>query len=463
MAGSFDITRVEGHNEVVWTPRGYSVHAELGLVTGGQASLAARARTVVKDALPLLDSLVPLRVDPDVQDAEAFRSLVRHGLEELLLELASPVIRTDRVDVLLDQLTGGTAFVSDPALATADSVAGHLGELREQFGLTGRNVNTIEEERIQTSFHTLADWVLSLDASWRRQKKDIALTGGAGGFLGTTLVRLSQELAVVAAQVDEVFAAMDSVFVTAGERQTIQLRHDSSTTVQSLLEWIAHLTGIEAPKIIQSGGKDALERAVTPVLQRLERMLRDDLVRTFSTSVGLIELCPRGDMIKPPGFHTLRVQLALCELLTYVQQARKTAQRVHRNVEVAISEVRPDILEPLPKQRLTIYGSGLRTDEHTAVIFGRDGNFEREGEIILGKLDMRKIGATDRLVLEFDLRGQAAGPHELAIVRRAAVKGQKFKGEAELLDFTHVYVRPGAPADDRGSAAETQDPAPTAE
>ncbi|MER7959786.1 hypothetical protein [Streptomyces sp. NPDC096030] len=452
LAGSFEIKRVEGHNEAVWTPRGYAVQADLGLVTGGQASLAARARTTMRDALPLLDALVPLRVEPDVQDAEAFRSLVRHELEELLKELESPVIRSERVDELFDQLTGGQTFAGNPVRVTAAAVAGHLGELREQLGLTRENVNTIEEERIQTSFHTLADWILSLESSWHEQKGEISLADGAAGFLGTTLVRLSQEFAAVSAQVEEVWAALDSVFITVGERQTIRLDSKSSLSLEGMLTWLHEFFTFEGKKIIQSSGKDGLERAVTPVLIRLERLVLDNLVRKLPTPLGQITLQVTGDAVKPPGFYSARVQLAVYELHNYIQQARKTAQRVHRNFEVSISHAEPNVLEPR-SHTITVHGSGFQPGVHTAVILvpGRND--------FLAPLEPATplAGDTpDLLRFEFDLTEVGyQGPCELAVYNTKDFEQQGVQSgqRPTLLDFTHVFVQ-GHPGGPRDSALE---------
>ena len=100
LTSSFTLTKVEGHTEARWRPQGFAVQADLGAVTGAQASLAARARSAVAEATVLLDALVPLRVDFDAEVAEGFRALVRHDLDALRQELDSPLIRLPRVDQL---------------------------------------------------------------------------------------------------------------------------------------------------------------------------------------------------------------------------------------------------------------------------------------------------------------------------------------------------------------------------
>ena len=60
-----DLTEVEGHVETTWKTRPFMVQADLGEVTGAQASIYERARVAVEHALPLLDTLKTLRPDAD--------------------------------------------------------------------------------------------------------------------------------------------------------------------------------------------------------------------------------------------------------------------------------------------------------------------------------------------------------------------------------------------------------------
>ena len=46
LEASFTLTQVEGHVESSYVPRGYAMQADLGSVTGGQASLYARASSM---------------------------------------------------------------------------------------------------------------------------------------------------------------------------------------------------------------------------------------------------------------------------------------------------------------------------------------------------------------------------------------------------------------------------------
>ena len=68
-------------------PRGVAVQADLGGVTGGQASLYLRAKAAHEQITRMLDSLQPLRTDADPEDCEAYRGLVRDSVRRIVMEL----------------------------------------------------------------------------------------------------------------------------------------------------------------------------------------------------------------------------------------------------------------------------------------------------------------------------------------------------------------------------------------
>ena len=149
-----DLTEVEGHVETTWKTRPFMVQADLGEVTGAQASIYERARVAVEHALPLLDMLTPLRPDADDESTESVRSLVRSALTELVTELGTvggP--RIQRVNEFFTRLLGDVQFDQDfftyPAFATLvghpEAVGGALGELRDRFGLKRKLVLKVEE------------------------------------------------------------------------------------------------------------------------------------------------------------------------------------------------------------------------------------------------------------------------------------------------------------------------------
>jgi hypothetical protein len=269
LSKAVDLTEVEGHVETTWKARPFMVQADLGEVTGAQASIYERARVAVEHALPLLDMLKPLRPDADEESTESVRALVRSSLTGLVAELGTvggP--RIQRVNEFLTRLLGDvefdkTFFGTDAfakLVGEPEAVGGALGELRDRFGLKRELVLRVEEERILTNFLILVDYTTSLFQTWVAQKPFIERNGSADKFLGTQLVRLSQMLSVIVESVHEAYDAMDSVFFGPEERAVTEIELDKGAriTVSELLEWVEQFAGVEAPQLIEDSGKDGV-------------------------------------------------------------------------------------------------------------------------------------------------------------------------------------------------------------
>jgi len=64
LSASFELSTVEDHVIARYVPRGVAVQADLGAVTGGQASLYLRAKAAHEQITRMLDSLKPLPPTP---------------------------------------------------------------------------------------------------------------------------------------------------------------------------------------------------------------------------------------------------------------------------------------------------------------------------------------------------------------------------------------------------------------
>lgn len=338
---SFDRREVEGHTVATWTPRTYAaqVQADLGAITGAQASLYSRARVALDASLPLLDGLYPLDPAADPQDTEAIRAIIRSELTELVAELGvegGP--RISRVDDLLDLLLGR------PEDRVQDTVGGQLGRLEVRFGLVRDRVETVDEEENLTNFIILVDYVREIDTSWRAQRDFFDPTSDATPFLGTQLVLLSRSLAVVAESVTEVGFTLDSVFLGAAERLAIRLTFNGaggegsrlvdsrnlelvlpartpSILLGELLSWVERVASEEGPQLLQDGGKDGAT-ALTPVLDKLRSLVRASLITTHGGLQTFESV--------PAGYATARVQRALTELAKYLDDSVDLASRIQR-------------------------------------------------------------------------------------------------------------------------------------
>jgi Carboxypeptidase regulatory-like domain len=340
---AFTSEEVAGHTEYTWNPRSYAVEiqADLGAVTGAQASLYARVKAAVDQVLPLLDGLEALRVDFDPENVSAIRAIVRSQLTELVKELGvegGP--RVQRVDQLFQFLLGDTIAAADPrARRDPDLVGGSLGILRERFGLQRFRINEISEEEIFSNFLIIVDHLVSLAESWDAQR-EFFVRGSTlvEPFLGTQLVLLSRDLEVIAESVHEVEFALDSVFLGPSERQTLELRFPPGSAssavlgtggtvagssppmfVSELLSWVERFATEEGRQLIDEGGKQGVAVAFRPTILLLQALVRDARVSPAGA---------QDPTRMPDAYRRPRVQRALAELESQLAAAAARVEQI---------------------------------------------------------------------------------------------------------------------------------------
>jgi hypothetical protein len=164
---------IEGHTEWTWEPRGFAVQADMGAITGAQASIYQRAKAALDQAPPLLDGLRRLIKTVPPEEQESIRTIVRSEISELVSELAAEdAPRVPRVDTLFTLLLGTTLTIQ------AERAGGQLGDLRVRFGLTQAYVNTVEDEQNVTNYLVLVDYISCLYRSWQSLRDNFVLIGG---------------------------------------------------------------------------------------------------------------------------------------------------------------------------------------------------------------------------------------------------------------------------------------------
>ncbi|GCD91836.1 hypothetical protein [Nocardioides sp. LS1] len=349
LTAAFRLVKVEGHVESQFVPRGYAVQADLGAVSGGQASLYRRALIARAEILRILDGLTPLRTDGDADDMEAYRVIVRNAVQSLVDELGSPGgPRVSMVDSYLAGLVG-TGRVS------ADTVGGQLGALRDRFGLTDDNVNTVEEEGLRTAFWTLADLVADLRDAWDRQRSRFTGEDG-GGFLGTELIFISRLMEAASDQVEELEAVLDSVLVGLSERRTIMLDDDANLTLDGLLQWLSAFLTDEGRRLAQDAGRDGVVAGLTPTAVTLadtfKHFLADPLLPARPAGRGVpVRYLPTSCCSRwPAGMRAARVQIAVASLCRLLMELARRAQRIGRFAGVVLVDI-------------TVSELGLRADD----------------------------------------------------------------------------------------------------
>jgi len=387
LTASFRLEEVEGHVETTYLPRGFAIQADLGAVSGGQASLYSRGRSAHEQINRLLDGMVPLRTDADHDDCNAFLSLVRHGIDRLIDELGNPGgPRQPLIDNSFDMLAGALLppgpYVSNThadrvaALSgtTADTVLGQLAAMRDRFGLIDANVNNVDEEKIRTSFWTLVDLVIDLRRSWEEWK--FFLDSGQGvGFLGTDLVVISRLMAAAAEQVYELESILDSVLITASERQTLTFTTGNTSTgltLDGLLSWLKVFLTEDGPMYARDSGRDGMLSAFAPTAEKLLAAVRENLINP----VGSIErqqgdCCPV-ELIPteccqslPAGMYAARVRIAVASLCRLLCELFNQASKISRYPGIVLFDVQFQRVLGFsvggePAVRVSIRGANLR-------------------------------------------------------------------------------------------------------
>jgi hypothetical protein len=202
---------------------------------------------------------------------------------------------------------------------SASQIRGQLLLLQERLGLTRSRVNTIDEEQVYTNYLTLVSYLVSLRSAWIAQRAsfrhDKPTDPNAEGFLGTQLVLISRELAVLSESVRELYFVMDSVFIGPAERATrvLDLSPDAQDlTVTELFDWIDDYVTDEAPRLLQDSGKDGLT-AFKVSIRHLRRLVE-------------LALRPR----RNPIFANQRLHRAVSEILLHLTSALAASERVTR-------------------------------------------------------------------------------------------------------------------------------------
>lgn len=368
LQNAFSVTHIDGHTEWSWTPRSFTVQADMGEVTGAQASIYTRAKAALDQSIILLDTLKSLRDDSDNEDSSAVRSIIRSNLIDLVNELGrvgGP--RVQLVDGKFETLLGLVAQEAADLNAPIDPehVHGLLGRLRELYGLSRALVNTIAEEQNLTNYYILVDHISALEQNWCSRRH--FFTGeGNNVFLGTQLVQLGWALAVLADTVHESEAILDSVFIGAAERQTMRLNLGlegaNSITMDEMLSWLQHFASQEGPLIIREAGKDGVISLLGTV-NRLELLL--------SKLNELIRQKPNNGAALSDGMYTPRVQHSFKDLLLHTQRVKQLIAQLRRLPDPEISFVEAQNGEQIWK--LHIFGTHFQTGLQIALLSPRIG------------------------------------------------------------------------------------------
>jgi len=327
---AFTLTDVEGHVEATWTPRTYAVQTDLGGgITGAQASLYTRAKTVLDNTLPLLEGLYPLDPEADPEYVKALREMARSQMTEIVKEfgvVGLPSIL--RIDTYFGILLGQNPAQIPPGAVQFDPdvIGGTLGELRDMYGISfvgNKFNNSVEDEQDITNFRVISDYMTSLMQSWIANRSFFRLGASTPAFFGTQLVLISRQFTVIAETVNEVRFALDSVFIGPNERQALLLEFADPAFAPMFLEdvltEVEKFAGDEGPRLLRDGGKISVTNNILPVVQSLQNM-----VEQAHAPLNL------GDL--PDGFRTSRVRNSLDDLQDQLEALVTLIEQVEQQV-----------------------------------------------------------------------------------------------------------------------------------
>lgn len=378
LSASFNLKEVAGRVEFDYLPRSYAVQmqADLGAVTGAQASLYTRARNSLDHALRLLNGLTPLRSDYDVQDTDATREIVTTLLTDLVAELGvvgGP--RVQRVEDLLRQLFGVDLDVKD---INPDTVKGQFKMLRERFGFDRDRIGRLEEEVNLTNYWTVVEYANDIRRGWRDNRKYFARGQQTNGeaFFGTQLVQLSRQLALVADTVEETYFVLDSVFIDDTQRQITWLEFKGNLgprlSVHELLDWVSRVATSEGPRLIQNAGRDGLD-SLCCTLDKLAELVKCTYTPRLANWKQL-----------PSAFKEERVQRVIKELSRQIRDAHALAFPLVR-------EVVDDRPAPIPPSPVLIAIEAEQQHDGTWCVTATGMHFGQQAElhIVYDSADMK--------------------------------------------------------------------------
>jgi hypothetical protein len=359
---AFTLTDVEGHVEATWTPRTYAVQTDLGGgITGAQASLYTRAKTVLDNTLPLLEGLYPLDPEADPEYVKALREMARSQMTEIVKEfgvVGLPSIL--RIDTYFGILLGQNPAQIPPGAVQfdPDMIGGTLGELRDMYGISfagNKFNNSVEDEQDITNFRVISDYMTSLMQSWIANRSFFRLGANTPAFFGTQLVLISRQFTVIAETVNEVRFALDSVFIGPNERQALLLEFADPAFAPMFLEdvltEVEKFAGEEGPRLLRDGGKISVTNNILPVVQSLQNM-----VEQAHTPLNL------GDL--PDGFRTARVRNSLDDLQDQLEALITLIEQVEQQVpptedKLTITGIALQSIPTASPATLTLYGAGF--------------------------------------------------------------------------------------------------------
>jgi len=299
-------------------------------VTGAQASFYVRAKTAVRESLPLLQTLVSLDPQGDKQDIATAKQAIEQELNKLIEELGKAGGPSESVvDHCFTSLLGPEQSATGPTEieSNPERVSGTLGLLRDMCSLDSDScVNTIDDENVYTNFRILVDYITSLYWSWTNNRSFMGLKASSPS-LGTQLYFLSLQLSTVSEALQILTSALDTAAIGPAKRRTLMLASatgDAPIFLEDLLSRVRTFATVEGPRLLSAGNRYALTSSFLPEAA--------DLVRSLEMAQS-----PANKHALPAGYETRSVQFAFDDLHDELNELVHLCVMVGRSVPSAES------------------------------------------------------------------------------------------------------------------------------
>jgi hypothetical protein len=316
----FKVYEDRGHTQVDYIQGPVAGEGQFGgMIAGAQASLVSLANDIIAKNLNLIDTFYPLNPAFNQVQADAVRSVTKNIMLDIQTELGRPGgPLVERVRIGFNSLLSDTIPNPDGAPVKG----GYIGFLAEVFGLREGLVNTMDQESDATSIIIVRQGTEALQSTFNSFVKT-----QFSQDLGTRFVLLSRAVSVAADTLNEVYRAMDRVFIEQPAREVSFFTdpHGSRVNLQDALSWVEVFTTDQAVALVRDAGRRGAE-AIGPTAQELASLMAK-LLSSIGRESGL-----------PPNLRHPGVLKTLTELVLYLKEIARLSEDLTKPIQAAASQ-----------------------------------------------------------------------------------------------------------------------------
>lgn len=264
MAANVQFTEVGGVRQSVVRPKGFTIRADLGALTGAQQVIAEQFYAMRDRIVPELRGLQPLAVAASAQQVESIRGIVIDAIGVL----ADAYAILDGVNVQLADKTWvallGKSPSKDPERPNRRS---HLWQLKRVFGFYRELVNTTDQELAYSKFIGIVSSLNGELAAYQFHRPYLVGEDPARyePYLGPTFRGLAVLLGVLAENQRELAGALFANFFDDKQWKSQFLEtSDGRLNFGTYMQWLADFPG-RAQETLRSQGKEGARSLIAEV------------------------------------------------------------------------------------------------------------------------------------------------------------------------------------------------------